>query len=424
MDNEKLTPEQESKIDEAYDKMLDAATIKANEEGKLTNEQVNQLAERLQDVVESDPVLSAIADAPSNNGVKITPAPAAVPEDAETKEVVVSIDPETGANNIIGPTMDDDIDPDFDLSQYLNMESYEADHIDLSNLELSESIKKEYDLSNEDAVQLVKLLMRVQNKEKDIRYYDELPKGCKKYAETMALASGSMNRAMLNTTAKSLVDMIFNEVAADVFQIDVENLINTEIKKSGVDLSTVYSDMVLGKKVKLYEAADKIEADGPEKKNNAQILREIGDSCEESYMMTDFINAIEHHKIKIRKIDVEKPDKVFRDFNMKYESSKLGINCVSDLTYCIPRHLATATIKPNPDTVTSKTVIAFVVAFCNYCRNYDPANVVQHTFMYYFIKNILHLDAVPPGAEPSQFAQDLIDRIESTLETLHRVYGY
>jgi hypothetical protein len=140
--------------------------------------------------------------------------------------------------------------------------------------------------------------------------------------------------------------------------------------------------------------------------------------------MKDFTEAIRNHKIKIRKIDIEKYDKVVREFNYKYINSKLNINLASDLVLCIPRHLATSSRKISPDKITPQTVVAFVVAFCKYCSNFSSENVVEHTFMYYFIKNILRLDVTPPGEAPSQFAQDLVDRITDILELIHEVYGY
>lgn len=420
MENEKtMTPAQEEAINTAYDKMLDAATIKANEDGKLTDQQLDELADKLDKVAESDPVLSSLKNSPSAKGEQ-TYAVENHTDDMQTEDVTVQVDPETGAHKIL-ENVDDDI-PDIDLSKYLDMKSYEADYIDLDSVTLSDSIIKEYDLSEEDCKNLIALLKRVQAKEEGINYYNELPAGVKKFVNAMAVAEGSpSSRSIKNAIAKTYIDTIFREIGADVFQIDVERLINTEIKKSGVDFSTMYDEMILGKKEKLYEAAAKVEEASPK---NAAVLRKIADACEESYMMTGFIEAIKNHALKIRKIDIEKYDKVVKEFNYKYEKSSLNINLASDLVLCIPRHLATASEPISPDKITSKTVVAFVVAFCKYCEKFSPENVAEHTFMYYFIKNILRLDSTPPGTEHSEFAQQLVDRIKSTLELIHEVYGY
>lgn len=420
MENEKtMTPAQEEAINTAYDKLLDAATVKANEDGKLTDKQLDELAEKLDKAADADPVLSSLKNSPSARGEQ-TFAVENHTDDMQAKDVTVRIDPETGASKILDDA-EDDI-PDIDLSEYLDMKSYEADYIDLDSVTLSDSIIKEYELSDEDCKNLIALLKRVQAKEEGINYYNELPAGVKKFVNAMAVAEGApVSRAMKNGIAKTCIDTIFREIGADVFQIDVEHLINTEIKKSGVDFSSMYDEMILGKKEKLYEAAAKVEEQSPE---NAAVLRKIANACEESYMMTGFIEAIRNHAIKIRKIDIEKYDKVVREFNYKYDKSSLNINLVSDLVLCIPRHLATATEPVTPDKITPKTIVAFVVAFCKYCDKFSAENVAEHTFMYYFIKNILRLDSTPPGTEHSEFAQQLVDRIKSTLELIHEVYGY
>ena len=51
-------------------------------------------------------------------------------------------------------------------------------------------------------------------------------------------------------------------------------------------------------------------------------------------------------------------------------------------------------------------------------------SITDHVFMYYFIKNILYLDALPSGDKPAQFGQDLIDRIKAILEDIHDIYGF
>ena len=94
-ENEVLTAEQEKQINEAYDKMLDAADsvkgeMKAEQEkkikealkgiagdashpkdNKMTEEDIEKIFDKLDDIQKSDPVLSSIANMPSNTGNNI-----------------------------------------------------------------------------------------------------------------------------------------------------------------------------------------------------------------------------------------------------------------------------------------------------------------------------------------------------------------
>jgi hypothetical protein len=215
--------------------------------------------------------------------------------------------------------------------------------------------------------------------------------------------------------------MIINEIAADKFQVDISEVIDNEIAKSGADMSSLYSDMIIGKKDKLYEAAAKVEDVKPDE---AKLLREMGDACEESYLMTGFHDAIKNHKIKLKKFDIEKPSRAMTSFYAKYEKSSMGINDLWDITKCIPRHLGTASTPVIEGKITNTTIVAFTVAFAKYCMNMRSDSVVDHVFMYYFIKNILYLDALPSGEEPAQFGLDLINRIKEILEDINDVYGF
>ena len=248
-----------------------------------------------------------------------------------------------------------------------------------------------------------------------------MPKGVQEFVDAMCIENGIINKSMRNTVSVTVANMIINEIAADKFQIDVSKVIDNEIEKSGADISGLYADMIIGKKEKLYEAAEKIESEKPDE---AALLRKMGDACEESYMMTGFADAIKNHKIKIKKFEIEKPSRTVTGFYAKYEKSNLGINDVWDITYCIPRHLASASTPVTPDKITKRTIVAFVIAFCKYCMNMSSDSVVDHIFMYHFIKHILYLHALPTAVEPAKFGQELIDRIKGILEDIHDVYGF
>lgn len=414
-----------SKINEAYDKLMNQSDIKVEDSSKLTDEQIKHISDSIESVVKDGEVQKAVENLPSNNGITEVPVNVlANPAEGEAAKANVRIDPVLGTASIDSAIPDDDDIPAANLEDYLNMADYENGTLNLNGVELSASIKKEYNLSDKDAEYTVELLKKVQNKE-EFTYYESLPDPLKTYCRILLSAEAPSNiptPARLNKIALDTLNTITSEVAADKFTIDISEVIDSEIKKSGADLSDIYEGMIIGKAGKLRESADKVEEEGhPE---SAEVLRKIADACEESYMMTGFADAIKHHKIKIRKIDLEKPQKVVRDFNHKYEDSKIGINNVWDLTFCIPRNLSRASEKVDPDKITMDTIHAFVVAFCRYCEPMKITNVEEHTFMYYFIKNLLYLDTTAPGAAFSEFGQQLIDRVKGILETIHEVYGY
>ena len=170
VENENLTPEQEKQINEAYDKMLNTANVyketgeqsqemydnlkkelleAANEKAEalskglkgesehaatdkknvMTEEEVEKVFDKLDEIQKSDPVLSSIANMPSNvGGVESAPNVRNYDDkDMTQHEVKVTVDAESGENKEAENT----VEPmDIDLNDYLNMESNDTDKIE------------------------------------------------------------------------------------------------------------------------------------------------------------------------------------------------------------------------------------------------------------------------------------------------------
>ena len=83
--------------------------------------------------------------------------------------------------------------------------------------------------------------------------------------------------------------------------------------------------------------------------------------------------------VKFKNIELEKPEKVFRDFNFKYVNSEKNIEDISKCPSILSEYFNTDIDKTNKA----------IIAFCKYCRTMDPNIIDDHIFMYYFVKNTL-----------------------------------
>ena len=45
---------------------------------------------------------------------------------------------------------------------------------------------------------------------------------------------------------------------------------------------------------------------------------------------------------------------------------------------------------------TKDQAMMICLAYCKYCCNMNPDNMAEHTFMYYFIRNIIAIDRINP----------------------------
>ena len=65
--------------------------------------------------------------------------------------------------------------------------------------------------------------------------------------------------------------------------------------------------------------------------------------------------------------------------------------------------------------------IAFVIAFIKFTRNMNPNDVVDHTYMSYFIHNISQLDLVRHKASERDFINILSNNIKMALDAVNNI---
>jgi hypothetical protein len=82
---------------------------------------------------------------------------------------------------------------------------------------------------------------------------------------------------------------------------------------------------------------------------------------------------------KIKKYDLENPKNYFRDFINKYSKSEYNIYDIKLTLPILERKIVDNEKYNNAD------VVAFLVCFCKYIRNFNSDNIVEHSFMYYVI---------------------------------------
>ena len=413
-----------SGIDGAFDKVMKmgAEVQQKINDGTITEEEVMKVAQKLEDEIKDDETLNMIRNLPSNNGIATTPA-VAVTEPIESKDALTTTDPETGKTTIHGIIGEDyeEKDLDIDFDKYLNMDDYRIDNIEFTaeNVEKS-SIAMAFELNEEECAQFATVINKYK-KDESYPIYRNLPSKLQMAVDHQAVAGGVINSASRNSVAKNMINMVVTDVGSDMYQIDMQRILNNKIESmTGGLIQEAYVDIISNKKEKMYKMADVLDEKGYQEK--ATVCREIGDAAEESYKLEKFYDAIKNHKIKVKKIEMEKPSRAYDEISNKYHNSTLSINLVDDVPIALGRQMV-FTEKPI-DGVTHNTIVGFTVLFCKYCRNMNPNNPQEHTFMYYFIKNILALDSTPAGEDNTKFAMDLVNRIKDCLIAVHDVYGF
>lgn len=272
-------------------------------------------------------------------------------------------------------------------------------------------------ISVSDMDSLITLANRVKNGEK-FSYYASMPDSIKELINTtigveMGSKMGSFIKEGRNYIAGSLLQDIVNDATQDVAYNDLQKSI-AAIKGEGakeMKRDKYWSDT---KKYLLFgtiEKADKLREDG--RIEQADKYEKVHDAFVESYMMTEMSDLYRRGKIRVREIDVEKFSKTCRNFNFKYQSSTNVINDVTQTLAILDRH---ADKKFDIDIIKE-----FICAFIKYTdmKNMKADNIIDHTFMYNWIFNIITLDMYNENDEFSvEFHNQLINNINNFLSMI------
>lgn len=390
------TPEQ---IDEVYDKLIEFGN-------SLTEEQIEKIKDTASEVDLSED--TSLMRSIESGEVSID-----IENDTETvtEEKLVNIDPVTGkAMSVLD---EEDIPPATEFDEFLKEEFGDVEDVEVSDESIIKTINKIYGsgFSAADIMNIIQLVKKYQNGE-DVKYKD-MPASIKsKIAQAIISEKSSIyagNIEIKDQMARSFIE----NIAMESFSVEITKIhtdLNESIDKyikdemgSVVSKSTISQRDILERKV--LEIADKIEDEKPE---DAAKLRNVSKQFTESYTYESMKKMfMETGKLKIKKFELEKPNKVYQAFNFKYAKTKMVIRDISMVEPILDRNL--------PDNISLDDIRKFLIVFCKYCKNFNPDNIVEHTFMYYFITNICTLDVHKKSntedRSANDFYNDLINNI-------------
>lgn len=414
----------DTNIDEHLKGFKDPAQIK-DYHGLIKDEATNQLTDKDVDLISE--VLENEANQSPDIKLLREIQEGKIPEELLEDEVE-SNSGFANINPITGQFMNvDTIDSDEDnmgksLDSYLEeLDKIDAEHVELSESSITKTLETNYgqELSLDDLKKVQSAIEKFKNDDKIT--YNDMPDPIKKeIAKTitsMTDQSGSAvyvgNKELRNQMAREFIGTVIQESYAEEFsktmidlQKDIDRISKNEISKIYSNATIRQRDIMENKTI---EIAKEIESKEPEK---AKLLREISYSFKQSYLLEDMYKTCrDTGKLRVKYIEMEKPSKVYKDFNMKYEKSKYAIKNFEMLEPILDRHL--------PDYIDMKYIRKFLIIFCKYCKNMNPNKIQDHVFMYYFITNITSLDLFDKNnSQDKEFYDKIIDNIIRFIELI------
>ena len=367
-------------IEERYEEMLQTGDLiaKANN-GELSKDESEKLLNGMEHLIHEN----------TDETENYIPTEEDLELEKNPQPINVLVDPYSGKiNNVVGNT--DYNTSDENLDRLLSMSDEEIKkNVELTEDSVKESIQSLFpDFKLTEFKTFMDVLNRYRKGEK-FSYYNALPESIKKQVDNI-IGYAEIGFATVKEARNYLVCSIFDQVIQDNYTntmfMDLNKSIEESYKQLYDDTKDQFSsynnnqrDMI---EHKFLEEADKIEKDEPEKAEN---LRNMSKMFTESYTYDEMYKLYENTgKLKVKKIEIDKFKRTCSEWCAKYKDHKFIINNVYDIYPVIKSEFEGYDYDDD-------TIKKFVVVFIKYTRNMNPDNLSEHTFMFYFIKNILLL---------------------------------
>jgi hypothetical protein len=208
----------------------------------------------------------------------------------------------------------------------------------------------------------------------------------------------------------SVADMLMDDFIGNInmnriqkdFNSEVESMFDKASKEIGAEI-VGYSEQ----KIQKYrEAAEKME--DPEKK---QKLFDVLDRIDEAYNLSELKEFAKSCKIK--KFDLEKPSKLFDAYTRKYAESTYNAYSIEMARPILYRNLNTG----DDEQFSDRDINAFFIAFCKQTRNMRSDNVLDHSYMYYVMYNIVLAD-LNKSDETKHVSEKFLDNVKEVIKNL------
>lgn len=404
--------------------------MEENKNTKLTDEQINNIAEQLDESIKGTN-LEKIAQFPSNNGKETTDEKTR--EEGYYKPMNVAIDPITGEHKILGEADCDEDNETFeemcerinnsDLDSNANLDPITEKELinyitNVDNNSILTELTKDIDLKPETIRELLLVVNRKINKE-EFNVYRALPEEVRVMIDKY-LVNGQIpaftneGKRFRNMVSEQLISEFITNISLDKTMVDFNKELESLFEKGSSELA----DSVIGytkersKKYREY-------ADGLEDQEKKEKMNHILDRIDEASTLTEMKEFAKSCKIK--PFEFEKPEKVYKNFLYKYKESTYNIYDIAMARPILYRNINPCIIgidgnKEIKEVYTSKDIDAFFLCFCKQCKNYKVDVVFDHAYMYYVIYNIVLLD-MNKGAS-KEVSDKFLDNVKEVISNL------
>lgn len=288
----------------------------------------------------------------------------------------------------------------------------EQENEEAFNKALGGSVKSVFDLSDEEVINLLSVVSEYR-KDPEYKVYKNLgPKMQSIIRKTSMDANVQthtfVNPQVLEQIAKMFIDSFIEEAELNESFVDLEKALNEAMQiPSMIDLYSEHTDEVMN--IKLPELIDQLKETEPEK---AQLMENVRSSFNDAYNFSRLQPLFENNS-RVRK-SVRKKYEDYIDFcddvNRMNHNSKFKMNDARMMYKAIMSIFNNQTTDvPEEDLIYEDDIKKFIVLVCMSFEGLNPEDVVDASYIYYTIKNIIVLEHTTEAK--TNFSIELINNI-------------
>lgn len=326
--------------------------------------------------------------------------------DPECEDMVIDAD----ENGLVKEAIDDPL-KDYDIDIF----DIDKDEIDIDTTATldTDRVKGTFDLSDDDVVELLEVIAKSNEKNYDI--YNHLPKSIQGFINDM-IKEQNIPTEFRDTIAKLIISEMTNQSEIQQAFIDLEKSLNKALDiPSLADLYSEHTENVM--EVHIPEMIERIKDEAPDK---AEMLEKVRDVFHQAYDFSFAINAYKDNA-RIRKSmrrQEQKDSKELRraldNFCYRNNSSRFKINDIHEVPDVLKMILIDEPQKTQKFYVagqdaddderynklfarrvelnaTEKEIEKFCIMIAKSCDTKDPYDVIDASYMYYLVKNLIIL---------------------------------
>ena len=399
---QKKSKETAAKLNIDLEKVLNAQSENSN----LSDEELNKIAKTFNgEEIEVNNTSSPVVGIDINNSEEQSDE--IHMDDLEYDELQDDESFEDLVKRLDSKEIDFSSDKDFtidEISDYVN-------DMHPNTLVISQVLNNDSPLSDDEIKSILKIANKRKNKE-TFNVYKELPDRIKEMIELYIKKAAGYNdhstemNTMRNKTAEALIDDFIANIQFDRLQTDFGKEVESIFTKNSSEVSELIVGYSKEKIESYYKALETMEDE--EKKER---LKEILDNIEDAYSLNSLKEFAKTCKVK--KIELEKPNRVFDSFTYKYSNSTYDAFSIDMIRTALTERLKEDT----NNTYTDNDVTAFFIAFCKQTMNYKSSKIVHHAYMYFVTYNIALIN-INVSEKTKSVSDEFIENIKEVIANL------